>query len=332
MAIRLTGLPSERCASRICYDPAVGALRAILFALVTFSTFACGGDDPQPQPLSCNATTCSGCCQGNYCIESPTDSACGAAGQACFSCSLGTTCLNGRCEFPAGNCQQSCSTGCCESGLCQLGTNHDACGNYGQTCTNCSLLGQSCDPVTRVCTDQSNPACNSENCPGCCNGTLCEDGTTTTRCGTGGLSCQACSGEAICQAGQCVVPDKKVDIVLDRVVIAAPWVVCVETECDPWLILTYAGQPYESSHKAGNDVLFDEVLVPSVSAKDLKASGFEIDLYEEDWTGSSWLCDAIVRVSDWDLSQGEIVVDCTDYLADYVSMADVRIKFVPVTP
>lgn len=302
---------------------------AIMLVLAMAQLVACGDEGSGPEPLVCDSTSCSGCCQGNFCIEVPTDSACGANGQACFSCSVGTSCQSGKCEFPTGVCQQSCTSGCCENGLCQSGTDSTACGSGGQICVDCTQLMQSCDPNSRSCTASTNPLCNADNCPGCCNGNVCQDGDLQTSCGNSGVACQACRSDELCQDRQCIVPERLFDVVLGRVVIDLPWAMCVETECDPWVKVTYLGQDYESSRKAGNAVVFDELMIPSASAEDLMASGFKVDLNEQDPTGFSTLCDAVVRVNDWDLQSGEVVVDCTDYVADYISVADITFKFVP---
>jgi hypothetical protein len=60
------------------------------------------------------------------------------------------------------------------------------CGLNGAPCQNC---GTTAECQGGVCT----PACDWGLCPtGCCNGTTCEPGTSTSYCGYGGESCNTC--------------------------------------------------------------------------------------------------------------------------------------------
>ncbi|MER2563651.1 MAG: hypothetical protein ABTQ32_23175, partial [Myxococcaceae bacterium] len=61
---------------------------------------SCGGQPP------CNATTCTGCCDGTgKCQLGNSNTACGARAQACTSCGLGQTCMFG------GTCSSNTGTG-----------------------------------------------------------------------------------------------------------------------------------------------------------------------------------------------------------------------------
>jgi hypothetical protein len=48
------------------------------------------------------------------------------------------------------------------------------------------------------------PACSATNCRGCCDGATCYEGDSQNSCGRGGVACAACSGDEICDAGECV--------------------------------------------------------------------------------------------------------------------------------
>lgn len=49
------------------------------------------------------------------------------------------------------------------------------------------------------------PRCNPNNCNGCCTGSgVCQAGTSSLECGTGGKQCFACPGIQKCTGGTCV--------------------------------------------------------------------------------------------------------------------------------
>lgn len=123
---------------------------------------------------TCNATTCTGCCDTTgECRSGFDNSACGTRASACATCGLGQTCLSG-----------ACSTTGAGAGT---GTGGGFSGTGGG-----SAAGGSAGGVV---------SCNSTNCPGCCatNG-QCFTGRSDSVCGTNGASC------AVCQGGQTCTP------------------------------------------------------------------------------------------------------------------------------
>src|SRR3989339_2096660 len=58
--------------------------------------------NPYYPPLDMNyyicATECAGCCDGEACIETPTNEKCGKNGEGCIVCDATKVCKNGACE------------------------------------------------------------------------------------------------------------------------------------------------------------------------------------------------------------------------------------------
>lgn len=64
-------------------------------------------------------------------------------------------------------------------------------------------------------TGGSSPSCDPSSCSGCCQGTSCMPGSSTTACGTLGLQCGACGPAFLCDAGACTVdPASRWDLVV----------------------------------------------------------------------------------------------------------------------
>jgi hypothetical protein len=166
------------------------------------------------------------CEDGGTCGEGRAD-VCGSDGCHCgknSECTLGSVCVNGRCECsPA-----SCTAGCCASGECVLVATRDArrCGIGGAACVDCtadggdtcSLTGECgcgtggmCDP-TQTCTGTAGCQCDGARCNGCCGDSCIPVGEQTVlACGMSG-KCQPCApwgdrcvdGSCGCgDAGQC---------------------------------------------------------------------------------------------------------------------------------
>lgn len=156
----------------------------------------------------CNAQTCpSGCCdtyiQGP-CKTGTSDSECGQNGQICDDClSNGLQCTNQFCIMPTCS---SCPNGCCDDlGQCQPGTSNVLCGAGGALCQNCSLSGDECSD--QACGPSLGAVCNLQTCPsGCCDSAgHCQQGLTSTVCGSSGSACQNClQSDQICAGQQCV--------------------------------------------------------------------------------------------------------------------------------
>lgn len=141
------------------------------------------GDGGTPDAGPVCGDCASGCCQDGRCAA-PSPAACGTGGAACRPCDAATTdtCL------PQGVCGCGSGPACtwalvdrCVKGQCQCGGGA-ACGQ-GQQC-----VGGRC-------------RCTPESCDGCCNGNVCEPGTSKELCGTGGQACRKC--DKTCSAGTC---------------------------------------------------------------------------------------------------------------------------------
>jgi hypothetical protein len=156
---------------------------------------------------SCNAATCpGGCCNNGYCALLTQQSAalCGNQGQACRSCAPGE-CSQGSCtnDPGSGQCTRTC-TGCCVGEVCVPFAQQSptACGNYGQTCGQCTGATPSCS--SGQC--QAPSSCTPESCPdGCCQYDRClkPAAQSAKACGSRGFICQACGAGTSCRDGQC---------------------------------------------------------------------------------------------------------------------------------
>lgn len=186
---------------------------AVAVAALLLVAAACGGSEPPPNTTQCTFENCSGCCDGDQCVETPTATACGDGGGACTACGAGETCAGGQCVAVAdcSNCD-----GCCIGGTqCVPGNTVSACGSGGETCTTCGV-GFGCNGDTGDCEPIR---CDASNCNGCCtaNGVcLTVDQQTTNACGTGGDACEVCSaGASGCVQGTCVVDQPCLSVCTD---------------------------------------------------------------------------------------------------------------------
>src|SRR5678815_3763394 len=76
------------------------------------------GQCTNTQPL-CTPQNCKGCCSGNLCVTSETDTQCGLGGLPCPDCTLqGLSCNSGTC---ASACNPKTCVGCCQAGTCFAG-------------------------------------------------------------------------------------------------------------------------------------------------------------------------------------------------------------------
>ncbi|MBL4633988.1 MAG: hypothetical protein JKY56_08950 [Kofleriaceae bacterium] len=160
--------------------------------------------DAGDQPETCNFTNCDGCCDGNVCNTTASESNCGVRGQTCQTCESGDECFSGSCATPTATCDEACD-GCCEGNQCLQGNMTAVCGSLGNSCVACPD-GMTCD-AQGAC--EAAAVCDSTSCPdGCCR----EDGMciatqaqSLSGCGTGGAVCGMCSNDATeCVSGICV--------------------------------------------------------------------------------------------------------------------------------
>ena len=98
-----------------------------------------GGGFGGGEGSTCNATSCSGCCNGNLCVGllNETNASCGLMGAACTACPAGSSCSFGKCTG-ATRCDSSTCSGCCQNGFCAPGDSQFACGTNGNLCASCS--------------------------------------------------------------------------------------------------------------------------------------------------------------------------------------------------
>ena len=156
-------------------------------------TQATGGTGPDGG-ASCGASTCAGCCDAaGACLSGTNANSCGSSGVSCTDCgSSGFGCDNGICQGTAPKCGPSNCTGCCDTlGRCRLGTEVDACGVKGASCSSCSAKKLDCEDG--VCAGAP-PTCGASSCGGCCDAKgVCQGGTTDAVCGADGAACANCS-------------------------------------------------------------------------------------------------------------------------------------------
>ena len=173
----------------------------------------------------CGSGTCSPTCAGKACGAS--DGCSGVCAQG--SCPSGEKCVAGTCTCDPGTC-----AGCCEGTACEPGTATAACGHGGGVCQSCTGEGQTCggsghagvcgctphctgcggdDGCGGTCNTCSSGqtcvggacVCNATSCPnGCCEGSSCLTGTSTSACRSGGALCGTCSSGLECAGGNCL--------------------------------------------------------------------------------------------------------------------------------
>lgn len=148
------------------------------------------------------------------CVPGTSDMQCGTAGATCQDCTNSGpyNCVNQQCDIPPPPAPCQCTTGCCDSlGGCHPGASNTQCGLPGNTCQDCTQLGELCEnqQCTIVVDVDSAVACNAESCPsGCCDTAgACQQGVTSLACGGFGTNCQNClQTNALCSNQQCVAP------------------------------------------------------------------------------------------------------------------------------
>lgn len=155
--------------------------------------------------LACNAETCSsGCCTAGtdgqlVCVAGTARGACGKSGEACRNCGdVGQACDATQRVCVATACSAAtCPTGCCAGDTCVTAQQNNACGSRGEACVNCAQTGRTCASTAGGFACVGQPACDANNCRGCCVGATCVGGGDNTACGSAGTACLNC--EAIGQ-------------------------------------------------------------------------------------------------------------------------------------
>ena len=164
---------------------------------------------------------------------------CRELGQVCIpernlDCCPGRTCLDGRCRCPEGKrrCQgrgvdvdRCCGGQCsgeavCRDGRCECPRGRRRCGqrcvSRQQCCPGQKRCGQRCIPKAACCGGcPAGQTCQAGSCtctagsgPGCCDGIVCQSGTTLPHCKGPWLTCEACGTDELCGDATCgCVPD-----------------------------------------------------------------------------------------------------------------------------
>jgi hypothetical protein len=176
---------------------------------------SCEGGACVTMVADCGPSNCAGCCEGPSLCARGTDAiACGQGGEQCSRC-LGPGETTGRCSPQAGGggqcgfCYMDCY-GCCGSHgtatiYCSRGLFQSECGFNGEDCQACAA-GQQCAPTatTGGACVTANPACNSTNCAGCCQGDICAVGDQDVACGASAANCVNCATyQTTCMKGVC---------------------------------------------------------------------------------------------------------------------------------
>ena len=155
------------------------------------------------KPPLCDPTTCAnGCCAGDVCVTSPSDTQCGIGGKACVDCTQsGDTCNGGTC---VSTCTAKTCAGCCQSNTCFAGFLDSRCGSGGAACADCTQKNTTCDTIStpRVCAaTQTCPAtyggCGStvstpvlKQTPGECGASDLQDAAAACSLGYSSTACQ----------------------------------------------------------------------------------------------------------------------------------------------
>jgi hypothetical protein len=94
---------------------------------------------------------------------------------------------------------ETCPTGCCDgSGVCRAGSDLQACGSFGQACSDCPSLGfDFCDQRVHAC-GKTASSCAPATCPtGCCESGECLAGIDPNECGIKAETCQHCAAQGL---------------------------------------------------------------------------------------------------------------------------------------
>jgi hypothetical protein len=162
---------------------------------------------------ACTQITCpTGCCDtSGQCQAGVVANACGTAGEACRDC-VATgfpSCdrMRHACFSNLPGCGPANCSGCCAGGACLSGIDATACGAQGAQCADCMSTGATCVAnagTATACGPISPGPCNFYTCRhGCCDANgVCQPGTSSSVCGTGGLACRACHSGQACNTSQ----------------------------------------------------------------------------------------------------------------------------------
>lgn len=157
------------------------ALLVLTLAVVPFAS-GCGG-----KKAACGSTTCQGCCDAaGECQQGTTPQACGTLGAFCSTCGNAQFCQFGVCVALSG---QGGGSGGGGGGGSSTNPGGGAGGGGGT-----SAGGGAGGGGAATC---------AQSCEGCCQGTTCMTGNSTSACGGAGQACQTCFPSQVCSDASC---------------------------------------------------------------------------------------------------------------------------------
>ncbi len=115
----------------------------MFFRRWVYAALIAAGCAPAPGAVHCGPETCSGCCSGETCITTLSDTSCGLGGAACLTCFVSQKCnVSGECV--GGSSDAGC-TPSCQSLVCGQ---DNGCGGR---CEGCARAGETCNKTTWSC-------------------------------------------------------------------------------------------------------------------------------------------------------------------------------------
>lgn len=233
------------------------------------------------------------------------------------------------------SCSPSNCFGCCAGASCVEGNSSLYCGTGGSSCQTCSK-DERC--VQGTCTKN---ACDANSCPsGCCDvSSTCQNGTTGTACGTGGMKCTVCTKGQSCVDAKCT---STTTTTLYKVILASAKAEMVgiaacfagvggllEMACDLYAKVTVGKTTTTSkTQQNDNEPSWNETMMIA-SGKTLQ-SKITVDLYDADTGPDPLICRAEHTVTSSDLTKGTLTLACEDAVS--IKYATVIIKFEEVKP
>jgi hypothetical protein len=235
--------------------------------------------------------------------------------------------------LPWGCSPTSCTgTNCCQGQLssqCVPGTTVAACGYAGNACAVCGSSQECKDGYCR------SPSCDATTCAtGCCANGACKPGTTDDACGSGGTACSVCDGSAnkVCMNNKCTVKGSgSYQVFLVSCTIEHSWgdnACGLESNCDPYVILTVGKTKGQSSIKLDTDKpLWNEMLLNATEGE--ITTSFDIEIYDDDYGPDDQPGKCSWKVTTTELAAGKMTQHCgSPFGTTYVK--DLTFEFKPI--
>lgn len=236
---------------------------------------------------------------------------------------------------PPLSCTPSNCYGCCAGTSCVEGNSILYCGAGGSKCQACTT-SERCSQGT--CAKN---ACDANSCPsGCCDdSSTCQNGTTSTSCGTGGTKCAVCTKDQACVDSKCI---SSTTTTLYKVILASAKMETVgiaacfvglggllEVACDLYAKVVIGKTTTTSKTQQNeNEPTWNETLMIA-SGKTLQ-SKVSVVLYDADTGPDMLICIAEHTVTSADLTGGTLKLACKDAVS--IKYGTVVIKFEEVKP